>query len=68
VHEKRVELAGEEIRNRDILRWRTQGKLALLGGDPITYFTANKYELLPLPQTEVDNNVNVGAANQNPGY
>ncbi len=68
VHEKRVELAGEEIRNRDILRWRTQGKLALLGGDPITYFTANKYELLPLPQTEVDNNVNIGNANQNPGY
>lgn len=68
VHEKRVELAGEEIRNRDILRWRTQGKLALLGGDPITYFTANKYELLPLPQTEIDNNINVGAANQNPGY
>lgn len=67
-HEKRVELAGEEIRNRDILRWRKQGKLAILGGDPITYFTANKYELLPLPQTEIDNNVNVGKANQNPGY
>lgn len=68
VHEKRVELAGEEIRNRDILRWRQQGKLAILGGDPIAYFTPNKYELLPLPQTEIDNNINVGAANQNPGY
>ncbi len=68
VHEKRVELAGEEIRNRDILRWRQQGKLAILGGDPITYFSANKFELLPLPQTEIDNNVNIGTANQNPGY
>jgi starch-binding outer membrane protein, SusD/RagB family len=67
-HEKRVELAGEEIRNRDILRWRKQGKLTILGGDPITYFAANKYELLPLPQTEIDNNINVGKANQNPGY
>lgn len=67
-HEKRIELAGEEIRNRDILRWRKQGKLSLIGGDPISYFTANKYELLPLPQSEIDNNVNVGKANQNPGY
>ena len=68
VHEKRVELAGEEIRNKDILRWRAQGKLTVLGGDPITYFTANKYELLPLPQSEIDNNEKVGKANQNPGY
>ena len=68
VHEKRVELAGEEIRNHDILRWRTQNKLAILGGDPISYFTANKYELLPIPQTEMDNNSKLKKSDQNPGY
>jgi hypothetical protein len=67
-HEKRVELAGEEIRNRDILRWRQQNKLSILGGDPIAYFTANKYELLPLPQSEIDNNEKIGKDKQNPGY
>jgi starch-binding outer membrane protein, SusD/RagB family len=68
VHEKRVELSGEEIRNRDILRWRQQGKLTLIGGDPISYFTANKFELLPIPQGTIDNNPNIGQKNQNPGY
>jgi len=67
-HEKRVELAGEEIRNKDILRWRKQSKLTILGGDPILYFTANKFELLPIPQSEIDNNEKIGKANQNPGY
>ena len=67
-HEKRVELAGEEIRNRDILRWRQQNKLSILGGDPIAYFAANKYELLPLPQSEIDNNEKIGKDKQNPGY
>lgn len=68
VHEKRIELAGEEIRNRDILRWRQQNKLTILGGDPISYFTTNKYELLPLPQSEIDNNEKIGKDKQNPGY
>lgn len=58
VHEKRVELAGEEIRNKDILRWRKQGKLNLIGGEPISYYTP-AYEFLPIPQQEVDNNPNI---------
>jgi hypothetical protein len=67
VHEKRVELAGEEIRNRDILRWRAQGKIPAIIPEPISYFT-DKYKLLPIPQSEVDRNPNIGQANQNPGY
>lgn len=69
VHEKRVELNGEEIRNKDLLRWRAQGKLSIAypGGDPITYF-AEKYKLLPIPQNTIDSNPNIGQANQNPGY
>ena len=71
MHEKRVELAGEQVRNRDLLRWRAAGKLALLGGEPIPYFQANKHELLPIPQSEIDRNTALGSggvAAQNPGY
>ena len=65
IHERRVELAGEETRNRDILRWRKQGKLTT---DPISYFQANKQELLPIPQQELNNNARLSASDQNPGY
>ncbi len=65
-HERYVELAGEEIRNIDILRWRANGKLT--GPDPISYFQANKYELLPIPQGEFNTNPKFSAADQNPGY
>jgi tetratricopeptide (TPR) repeat protein len=65
MHEKYVELCGEQIRNRDILRWRKQNKLT---SEPISYFQANKYELLPIPQDEINNNPKIGQANQNPGY
>ncbi|QRR00226.1 RagB/SusD family nutrient uptake outer membrane protein [Dyadobacter sandarakinus] len=65
VHERRVELSGEQIRNRDILRWR---KLNKLKAEPIAYFQANKQELLPIPQQEVDNNAKIEPGDQNPGY
>jgi starch-binding outer membrane protein, SusD/RagB family len=71
IHEKRVELAGEQVRNRDLLRWRAEGKLALVGGDPLSYFTQGKHELLPVPQSEIDRNLEIGnggVAAQNPGY
>ncbi|MGC3947153.1 MAG: RagB/SusD family nutrient uptake outer membrane protein [Chryseolinea sp.] len=65
-HERFVELAGEEIRNIDILRWRANGKIK--GPDPISYFQANKYEFLPIPQDEFNTNPNFPAGSQNPGY
>ncbi len=65
MHERMVELAGEEQRNFDILRWRKNGKLT---SEPISYFQANKYELLPIPQGELDANENISQADQNPGY
>ena len=65
VHERRVELSGEEIRNRDILRWRKLGKLKT---EPFAYFQKGKTELLPIPQQEIDNNPNIGLKGQNPGY
>ena len=65
VHERRVEQGGEQIRNRDILRWRQQGKLK---SEPLAYFQAKKHELLPIPQQEVDNNAKIEPGDQNPGY
>ncbi len=68
MHEKTVELGGEEIRNRDILRWRKKGYFTT---DPISYFRPNHDELLPIPQQEIDNNPLLGAGGipaQNQGY
>ncbi len=65
MHERMVELAGEQQRNFDILRWRKNGKFT---SEPISYFQANKYELLPIPLSEVDANANISQADQNPGY
>lgn len=65
IHEKRVEHCSEQIRNLDIIRWRKEGKLE---NEPLDYFVPNKYELLPIPQSEIDNNPDVSEADQNPGY
>ena len=68
MHEKMVELGDEEVRNRDILRWRAKKYFTT---DPFTYFRANRDELLPIPQQEIDNNPKLGGGGivkQNPGY
>jgi starch-binding outer membrane protein, SusD/RagB family len=64
VHERRVELAGEQIRDRDLLRWRNLGKLT---NEPISYY-APKHALLPIPQQEIDNNAVLSQADQNSGF
>jgi tetratricopeptide (TPR) repeat protein len=68
MHEKTVELGDEEIRNRDILRWRKKGYFTT---DPLSYFRAGRDELLPIPQQEIDNNPQLssgGINKQNGGY
>jgi len=68
MHEKTVELGDEEIRNRDILRWRKKGYFTT---DPLSYFKKGRDELLPIPQQEIDNNPQLGAGGvnkQNGGY
>ncbi|MDO6440300.1 RagB/SusD family nutrient uptake outer membrane protein [Cyclobacterium sp. 1_MG-2023] len=64
MHERRVELAGEQIRNRDIRRWRRQG---VLPSEPINGFQ-DKNDLLPIPLVEIDNNSALSNADQNTGY
>jgi len=71
MHERMVELGDEEVRNIDILRWRKKGYFPSVAPEPLTYFVANKHELLPIPQAEIDNNPQLAAGGinkQNPGY
>jgi hypothetical protein len=65
IHERMVELAGEQVRKRDMERWgiaatflRAQGKNYLTG----------KHELFPIPLAEIDANNSLSNADQNPGY
>ena len=67
VHERRVELAGEQIRNRDILRWRSLGKIPTVIPEPISYM-AEKHLLAPVPQQEIDGNAVLTQSDQNPGW
>jgi starch-binding outer membrane protein, SusD/RagB family len=69
MHEKMAEMGCEEVRDVDIMRWRKKGYFG--GSDPLSYFKANRDELLPLPQSEIDNNPKLGeggVSKQNPGY
>jgi len=61
VHERRVELAGEMIRFPDLVRWG-------LADDILPDFKAGISEVLPIPQGEIDTNLNLSNADQNSGY
>jgi starch-binding outer membrane protein, SusD/RagB family len=63
-HERRVEMAGEQIRNRDIRRWRRQNFLV---NEPINNWN-QRFNLLPIPLSEIDNNPALSNSDQNPGY
>ncbi|MEM9685498.1 MAG: RagB/SusD family nutrient uptake outer membrane protein [Bacteroidota bacterium] len=63
VHERKVELAGEQVRFNDIIRWGLAAtELAT------TNFQIGKHELWPIPDREITSNENIGPEDQNPGY
>ncbi len=63
--ERQIELALEQIRFRDIKRWRDAG---ILPADmELSYYTP-KDRVLPIPQAEIVNNTSLSQADQNPGY
>jgi hypothetical protein len=63
VHERKVELAGEQVRFDDIIRWGI-ASTELAG----TGFQANKSELWPIPNRETSSNPNIKPSDNNPGY
>ena len=48
MHERTVELAGEEVNNIDILRWRKKGYYPSIRPDP----KPGQVELFPIPASE----------------
>jgi len=63
VHERKVELAGEQVRFPDLIRWgRAAEFLAPYG------FQEGIHEIFPIPETEISSNNNIGQEDQNPGY
>lgn len=63
VHERKVELAGEQVRFDDIIRWGI-GSTELAG----TGFQVGKSELWPIPNRETSSNPNIKPSDNNPGY
>jgi hypothetical protein len=51
MHERAVELAGEEVNNIDMLRWRKKGYYPSIRPDP-----KPSQEVLPIPASETSAN------------
>lgn len=74
IHERRVELAGENQRHFDLVRWDKAGLIdivAIYGEDrgqfdPPRSFDRNKHYYFAIPQREID--LSNGVLEQNPGY
>lgn len=63
IHERKVELAGEQVRFDDMLRWGIAA--TELAG---TNFQVGKNELWPIPDAEISSNANINSEDQNPGF
>lgn len=60
VHERKVELAGEQVRFPDLVRWGM--------GNTIPNFVVGKSEVYPIPLAEIAANNNISQSDQNNGY
>jgi hypothetical protein len=74
-HERKVELAGEQVRFPDLVRWGRLGAFMAEVEDDLPIleqralvFDVEKHMLWPIPQAEIDRNINIGQEDQNPGY
>lgn len=63
LHERKVELNGEQVRFDDMIRW------GIVASElSATNFQSGKHELWPIPDREISSNANMTPADQNPGY
>jgi starch-binding outer membrane protein, SusD/RagB family len=74
-HERKVELCGEQVRFDDLLRWgRLDAFMTEVFSDlpkqeqNALVYQSPKNHLWPIPQTEIDRNVNIATGDQNDGY
>lgn len=63
VHERKVELAGEQSRFADLVRWGMAPSVLGQYG-----FQAGKHEVFPIPDAEISSNENINSEDQNPNY
>jgi len=63
VHERKVELAGEQARFPDLVRWGMAADVLGQYG-----FVAGKHEVFPIPQNEINSNNALTNSDQNSGY
>ncbi len=74
MHERRVELAGENERHQDLMRWDKAGLIDIVSHykkdrgpyKPGRTFVKPKHYYFPLPQREID--LSNGVLKQNPYY
>ncbi len=64
MHERAVELAGEQHRYNDLRRWGLDDDIALADSKPY----ADRFKLWPIPLQELETNPEINQADQNPGY
>jgi hypothetical protein len=74
-HERKIELCGEQVRFPDLVRWnRLEDFMAEvlptkpLGHQATFVFQYPKNKLWPIPLVEINANINLTTADQNPGY
>lgn len=65
MHEREVELAGEQHRYNDLRRWGLDDDVALADNKP---YQVGTMELWPIPQAEIETNPEITQDDQNPGY
>ena len=63
VHERRVELAGEQVRFPDLVRWGlAEQELGKYG------YQEGIHNFFPIPEVELNTNDSINSGDQNPGY
>ncbi|MGB5818181.1 MAG: RagB/SusD family nutrient uptake outer membrane protein [Saonia sp.] len=69
VHERMVELCGEQHRYDDLVRWGLDvQELAVDDDGNSRGYNPDVHRLMPIPQVEIDANDMIGPEDQNPGY
>ncbi len=69
VHERMVELCGEQHRFDDLVRWNLDAQEITTDEDGNSRgYNPQVHRLMPIPQVEIDTNIGITPDDQNPGY
>lgn len=69
VHERMIELCGEQVRFDDLVRWNLDAQeITTNNSGQSRGYNPDVHRLMPIPQVEIDTNDGIGPEDQNPGY